>query len=127
MYYHRLCPPWFIQERPRHHNPIENVVDFFAGHLASDHQLITAKLWPDIASKLQGAGRWGKVFGPLSSEMATLLDVGWRVPELAQWVSPDGALWHLDLKATNFLQMLKEFCNIFSGYSLEESWYIASG
>ena len=64
--------------------PIENVVDFFAGHLASDHQLITAKLWPDIASKLLGAVRWGKVFWPLSSAVATLLDFGWQVPELAQ-------------------------------------------
>ena len=43
--------------------PIENVTDFFAGHLASDHQLITAKLWPDIASKLEAPGRWSRVFG----------------------------------------------------------------
>ena len=32
--------------------PIENVTDFLAGHLASDHKLMTAKLWPDLASKL---------------------------------------------------------------------------
>ena len=37
--------------------PIENVTDFVAGHLASDHQLITAKLWPEIAAKLDSPGR----------------------------------------------------------------------
>ena len=84
--------------------PIENVTDFLAGHLASDHQLITAKLWPDIASKLEAPGRWSRVFGPLSSAIATLQDFDWVVP--------------LDLSAPNLIQMLKELLQHFFQASL---------
>ena len=88
--------------------PIENVTDFLAGHLASDHKMITSKLWPDIASKLQAPGRWSRVFGPLSSAIATLLDFDWAVPSITHWVSPDGAVWELDFSAPNLIQMVKK-------------------
>ena len=88
--------------------PIENVTDFISGHLASDHQMVTAKLWPDVASKLQAPGRWSRVFGPLSSAIATLLDFDWAVPSITQWVSPDGASWVVDFSAPNLIQMVKE-------------------
>ena len=93
--------------------PIENVTDFLAGHLASDHKLITAKLWPDIASKLQAPGRWSRVFGLLSSAIATLLDFDWAVPSITQWVSPDGAVWELGFSAPNLIQMVKELLQHF--------------
>ena len=98
--------------------PIENVTDFFAGHLASDHQLITATLWPDIAVKLEAPGRWSRVFGPRSSAVATLQDFDWVVPGISQWSSPDGALWELDLSAPNFIQMQKKLLQHFFQASL---------
>ena len=46
--------------------PMENVVDFLAGHRASDHALITAQYWPKVVDKLVPNGRWSKVLGHLA-------------------------------------------------------------
>ena len=72
--------------------PKENVIDFIAAHMASDHGMVTAKHWPSLVQKLGPTGRWSRVFGPLSSATATLLDVGWQLPSIQEWHAADGAV-----------------------------------
>ena len=51
--------------------------------------------------------------GPPSSAIATLLDFGWQLPKINEWVSPDGVTWGLDYVAPNFMPMLKELLGVF--------------
>ena len=69
--------------------PMENATEVVAGHRASDHQMVTEQHWPNIVGKLAPLGRWSRVFGPLSSAIATLLDFGWQLTKLDEWICPD--------------------------------------
>ena len=92
--------------------PLESVVDFVAGHRASDHALVTTQYWPIVVDKLVPSGRWSKVSGPLSSAIATLLGFGWQIPKINEIVSPDDVSWGLDYSAPNFMPMLKELLGV---------------
>ena len=64
--------------------PMDNIADFAVGHAASDHSLVTAKVWNQVVTKLSPVGRWARAFGPLSSAIATLLDFGWTLPSISE-------------------------------------------
>ena len=52
------------------------------------------KAWRRVHYKLRGAkSRWGLVRGPMSSVVATLLDLGWIPCEPDTWKSPTGDWW----------------------------------
>ena len=92
--------------------PMENVLDFVTGHLASDHKVISQQIWPQLV-KLLPSGRWAKVFGPMSSAIATLLGFGWTLPDISTWQSPDGVLWGIDFHAKSLVTMLREVLQLF--------------
>ena len=88
--------------------PIENIVEYATGHAASSHRMSTSRVWKVKALQLGLQGRWSKVHGPFSSAAATLLDFGWRIPEVDCWISPDGCQWDLEYQEQNFEGMLRE-------------------
>ena len=92
--------------------PIENVVEFAAGHAASTHKLSTARVWQVKAVDLEAKGRWSRVHGPMASAAATLLDFEWEIPEVDRWISPDLCPWIIDYSDQNLEGMLKEVASI---------------
>ena len=52
--------------------------------------------------------RWGKVYGPLSAAMASLLDAGFEIPDMGRWVVPSGAAGELDYSAPMAIPALRQ-------------------
>ena len=44
----------------------------------------------------------------MASAIATLLDFGWKMPSIGEWLALDDIRWSIDFKATNILPMLRE-------------------
>ena len=64
--------------------------------------------WDTIYCNMPQTYRWSSVKGPLSSAMATLLDLGWNLLSIEHWEDPDGNTWFLDYNDPLFISMLKE-------------------
>ena len=68
--------------------------------------------------------KWSKVFGPMTSTMATLYDAGWDLSSRAKWVDPDGRGWIPDFNACKepFLQLIGDFAERLVWERASESW-----
>ena len=73
-------------------------------HLNLSIQLV----WDDLVHKLDVPFRWGKVTGPLSSAIATLLDWGFYPVAPFLWLDPEGRSWSVDPKAPNCVAAARE-------------------
>ena len=74
------------------------------GHLSLSIQVV----WDEMVHKLDVPYRWGKVTGPLSSAIATLLDWGFYPVSPSLWLDPDGRNWSIDPKAPNCVAAARE-------------------
>ena len=53
-------------------------------------------------------GKWSSVNGPMSSAMATLIDLDWGIVDIFNWRDPEGHLWTLDYEDPMLPDILKE-------------------
>ena len=61
-----------------------------------------------MVEKLDIPYRWGKVTGPLSSAIATLLDWHFYPVSPFLWIDPEGRSWVMEPKAPNFVAAARE-------------------
>ena len=85
--------------------PLENILHFLDAWAASPSHLSLGiqVVWDEMVEKLDAPYRWGKVTGPLSSAIATLLDWHFYPVSPYLWIDPEGRSWAIDPRAPNFV------------------------
>ncbi len=65
-------------------------------NLLEDKKTSLERTWGKIRSSLENAKKpWGKVSGPISAVIATLMDVHWKANSPWEWIDSDGELYDL--------------------------------
>ncbi len=80
---------------------LENILHFLDAWAASPSHLSLSiqVIWDEMVEKLDVPYRWGKVTGPLSSAIATLLDWQFYPVSPSHWIDPEGRSWFIVPKA----------------------------
>ena len=92
---------------------IDNVLGFVEGAMQQrDNLRIIQRAWDKTVQAMPEAAKWATVNGPMSSAIATLTDLGWKLIDLYNWQSPDGDKWILDFTDPLLPDLLREVLQV---------------
>jgi ribonuclease HI len=102
----------FHQKDPLLTMTVDNVVAMVEAIIQqAGPTLVHKQTFVELVANMPADHRWSKVCGPMSSGIATLLDMGWTLHGIDKWQDPEGVVWQLDFSDPMAVDVVKEILN----------------